>query len=57
MEDRIVKTLDEREILSKAREIGERVYEETKDRMSNPPILSQKHGIKEDEMNRLRIVS
>ena len=33
-EDRIVKTLDEREILSKAREIGERVYEETKDRMS-----------------------
>ena len=34
MEDRIIKTLDEREILSKAREIGERVYEETKDRMS-----------------------
>ena len=26
MEDRIVKTLDEREILSKAMEIGERVY-------------------------------
>jgi len=34
MEDRTVKTLDEREILSKARETGERVYKETKDRMS-----------------------
>jgi len=34
MEERAVKTVDEREILSKAKEIGERVYEETKDNMS-----------------------
>jgi 5-methylthioadenosine/S-adenosylhomocysteine deaminase len=34
MEERVVKTVDEHEILSKAKEIGERVYEETKDNMS-----------------------
>ena len=34
MEDRIIKTLDEGEILAKAKRIGEEVYEETKDRMS-----------------------
>ena len=34
MEGRTVKTVDEQEILSRAREIGEQVYEETKDRMS-----------------------
>jgi 5-methylthioadenosine/S-adenosylhomocysteine deaminase len=34
MEDREVKTVDEREILERAREIGYETYEKTKDRMS-----------------------
>ena len=34
MEDRVIKTLDEREILAEAKRIGEEVYEQTKDRMS-----------------------
>ena len=34
MEDRIIKTVDEDEILAEAKRIGEKVYEETKDRMS-----------------------
>jgi len=34
MEGRVIKTVDEGEILAKAREIGEEVFEETRDRMS-----------------------
>ena len=34
MEDRVIKTVDEGEILAEAKRIGEEVYEETKDRMS-----------------------
>jgi 5-methylthioadenosine/S-adenosylhomocysteine deaminase len=34
MEDRVIKTVDENEILVEAKRIGENVYEETKDRMS-----------------------
>jgi len=34
MEDRVIKTLDEGEILTEAKRIGEAVYEETKNRMS-----------------------
>ncbi len=34
MEDRVIKTVDEGKILAEAKRIGEKVYEETKDRMS-----------------------
>ena len=34
MEDRIIKTVDEKEILAEAKRIGENVYKETKDKMS-----------------------
>jgi len=34
MEDRVIKTVDEGKILSEAREIGEKIYGETKDKMS-----------------------
>ena len=41
MEGREIKTVDEKEILKKAREIGAKVYEETKDRMSKTVSINR----------------